>query len=559
MRVVAVLFVAAALAARGVADAAVINVTSFGAIADDGLDDFPAINSAIQSAHSGDTVFIPAGTFDITQPIEPKSNMTLAGDSRTSTIVRFSGTDRTVLMAIEDATNVSVTHLTLDGNNSTAPSNGLFADYSSAININDIAVRNLGSVTGFSPHAIFFASNVTNSVVQNNLLTNIGTTSNWGAGIRVSSGSSNNQIIGNTIQDTGRGGILCDNGSLNLQIRNNTVTGSGTNGGTGLGIELDSGCNLAVVEDNHLDHWLSVDASNQVAVRRNVITDTTFKYAGLELVSAQDNVFTDNTVAGGAKLGISISGSAAKQYVLWSGNSIGGASTWGMQIQGDTGKASRMYFYKNVFTGTLRNSPDTNFPPQGHGVRINGDSHHLVFDSNNISSNEGDGIQLISASSINNLTFVKNQIKFNGLKAYDGSNTNNLTWYANVVASNGSNTQPSQTGPNNWLRLPESTAELNVGDSLEFSLFPDESTFAHVLWDFGDGPPVTTLSASHTYDLPGSYTVTMLAWDVAGAATFAQTQVDVVDPNNVAPAMPEPATGAAVLAILITTRRKRRI
>ncbi len=552
------ILIAVALVAPCAAGGAVISVTTFGAIADDGLDDFPAINNAIQSAHTGDTIFIPAGTFDITQPIEPRSNMTVAGDSRTSTIVRFSGATRTVMMAIEDATNVNVTHLTLDGNNSTVPSNGLYAADSTNLNIDDIAVQNLGSVTGFSPHAIFFAGDVTNSLVQNTLLTNIGPTSNWGAGIRVSNDSNNNQIINNTIQGTGRGGILCDTDSTNLVIRNNTVTGSGLNGGTGLGIEVNDGCDRAVIEDNHIDHWLSVDASNQVAVRRNVISDTTFKYAGLELVSAKDAVFTDNVVNGGAKLGISISGGAAKQYALFSGNSINGASTWGMQIQGDVGRASKMYFYKNVFTGTLRNSPDTNFPPQGQGVRINGDSDHLVFDSNNISSNEGNGIQLISASTINNLTFAKNQVKFNGLKAYDGSATAGLTWYSNVVASNGSNSQPSQTGPNDWLRLTESTVQLEVGDTLEFSIFPDQTAFAHVLWDFGDGPPITTLSASHAYDAPGSYHVTMLAWNVSGVATFAQTLVQVGDPNDAAPAMPEPSCCVALLAMLTLMHRNRR-
>jgi len=87
----------------------------------------------------------------------------------------------------------------------------------------------------------------------------------WGAGIRLGHGSSRNRVEDNAISNTGRGGILCNDGSTDLVIRNNTVGGSG---GEGLGIELWGGCHRSLVEDNQIDHWLSLDLSDYCAVRR---------------------------------------------------------------------------------------------------------------------------------------------------------------------------------------------------------------------------------------------------------------------------------------------------
>ena len=59
----------------------------------------------------------------------------------------------------------------------------------------------------------------------------------FGGGIRLAWGSVRNQVVGNVIRNTGRGGIFAAQ-SAELVIRNNRVTGSG-GGGPGLGIEID--------------------------------------------------------------------------------------------------------------------------------------------------------------------------------------------------------------------------------------------------------------------------------------------------------------------------------
>ena len=349
----------------------------------------------------------------------------------------------TPLLGLSSVSNVDVGNLAFDGNNSKTPTQGIYATGSTNLDLHDLAVKNLGitSRNEFGPHGIFFDTNVTHSIIQNDTLTNLGTAGNWGAGIRLGQGSSFNQEFSNTISTTGRGGILCDDNSTDLTIKGNTVTGSG---GTGLGIELQDGCDRAVIEDNHIDHWLSIDNSSGLAVRRNVISDTSgvYKYTGLELVDAHDDIFTDNTVNGGQQLGISISGPNPKTRIFWARNTIKSASTWGIQIQGETGLATEQYFYKNSFQLTLANNPNTLYAPEGHGVRFNGDANHIVFDANLIDSNQGEGVQL-QGGDLSAITFKNNTITNNGGAAVENDGVTNLVWTNNTVSGNGDNTQPA--------------------------------------------------------------------------------------------------------------------
>ena len=95
----------------------------------------------------------------------------------------------------------------------------------------------------------------TDSRIENCVIENVAPDDAWGAGIRLSWGSSRNQIIGCKVRNTGRGGIFGNDGSHDLVIRRNTVTGSH---GEKLGIEVWGGCDRCVIEDNRIDHWLSV-------------------------------------------------------------------------------------------------------------------------------------------------------------------------------------------------------------------------------------------------------------------------------------------------------------
>lgn len=523
----------------------ILDVTSFGAVPNDGNDDAAAINNAIQSAAAGDVVYVPGGTFDISTKVNVKSNMALLGGG-SSSVLRYVGSSNNQMLGLANVSNVNVGFLTFDGNNNLRATQGIYATASSNLNLHDLTVKNLSIKTGFAPHGIFFDGAVTNSIIQNSLLTNIGTASAWGAGIRLGNGSSFNQVLNNTIINTGRGGILCDNDSTDLLIKNNTVSGSG---GTGLGIELFSGCDRSVVEDNRIDHWLSVDESHYVAVRRNVISDKSgvHKYAGLELVDASDNVFSDNVIDGGQKLGISISGPAPKQRVMWARNVIKTASTWGVQIQGETGKAIKQYFYKNSFQETIRSGPNTLYAPQGHGVRFNGNVDNIVFDSNEISANQGRGVQ-ISGSGLSSIAFVNNTITGNVEQGVTTSGTvTNLEWSNNTVTGNGSNTQPAGGGDATAAPIRISSITARPGEVVQFSFAPiappPGTSFIEALWDFGEGIPSTQLSPTHAFSAAGSYLVTVVAWDAQGRGAVAELMVDVVP-------LPEPASPLCVVIMV---------
>jgi parallel beta-helix repeat protein len=542
---------ALALAAPKVAFAATsktLDITSYGAIAADGKDDSAAIKAAIGAAVAGDTVRIPAGSFEIGSAVSAKSGVNLTGNGVGSSTLKFIGNTSTSLLNLDGVSNVALSGFTLDGNNSAKASQGIFSQNASKLNLSNLAVQNLGATSGFAPHGIYFSTNVTDSTISNSAFANIGTGSQWGAGIRLGQGSSRNQILANTIANTGRGGILCDNGSTDLVIRNNTITGSGKSGGgtgEGLGIELWSGCDRSIVEDNKLDHWLSVDSSNNLAVRRNVISDNTgaYKWCGIELVDAHDNVFTDNTVDGGAQIGISESGSGAKERIFWGNNTIKASSTWGIQIQGETGKASKQYFYKNTFTTSVKSGPKTLYAPQGHGVRFNGNANHIVFDANTITANQGSAFQVTDVN-VTDLRILNNMITGNGEAAVDGSAPNTL-WTGNTVTGNQTNNSIANSGG----LVP--TATLNqddtalVGESLTFTIqAAGTGAITNVLWDFGEGLPVTTATASHVYTTPGTYRVTAIAWDAAGQAAFKQMTL------NVSNSVPEPR-GMLPAALLI--------
>jgi len=529
-----VLVLAVALTPCRVMGGKIVDVANVGAVAGDGKDDAGAIDAAIRAAGDGDTVQIGAGTWEIASAIQARSHVSIVGVGCNLTTIRFIGKSPSAMLQIKGVSDVVVSKMTLDGDNLVQAAQGIEAENASKLKLSDLRVVNLGAASGFGPHGIYFAANVSESVIANCEMANIGTGSEWGAGIRISHGSSNNNIIGNTIEKTGRGGILADNDSTDLVIRSNRVSGSGQSGGPkthGLGIELWRGCHRSVVEDNRIDHWLSVDSSNQVAVRRNVIFDMTgaHQWAGLELVNAQDDAFTDNTVDRGAKVGISISGDGPKQRVYWGYNTIRRASTWGAQVQGEAGKASRMYFYKNTFTGTARSTPNTLFAPQGHGVRFNGNAQNIVLDSNTIIANQGAGVQL-AGSNLADLVFQRNAITNNSQDAVVGD-VSGAMWIDNALTGNGRNTVLPALVPQ--VKPPTASVRCSgravVGEPISFWLEPAGGVgeIVAVLWDADDGIPATTATIKHVYATPGKYRVTAVGWDTSGRGVMGEMMLDV--------------------------------
>ncbi len=220
---------------------------------------------------------------------------------------------------------MEIAHLTLDGQNNPLVQQGIGGSDSRRLWLHHLTIRNLKAKT-WGPHAILFSGRnptmeggVTDSRITDCRIENIGLEAEYGGGIRLAWGSVRNQVIGNVIRNTGRGGIFGDH-SAELIIRSNRVSGSG---GEGLGIEIWGGCPRSLIEDNVIDHWLSVDGGTQSAVRRNVIgmDDGTLKGYGIEII-ARDVVVTDNLVKRGAMIGLSVSNRPVKNNVYWGYNTV---------------------------------------------------------------------------------------------------------------------------------------------------------------------------------------------------------------------------------------------
>ncbi len=400
-----------------------------------------------------------------------------------------------------------------------------------------MTIKNLVKSQAFGPHGILFTgvnptreAGVTDSVISDCLFENIGVDSAWGAGIRLAWGSSRNQVLRNTIRDTGRGGVLADNGSLDLVIQHNRVSGSG---GEGLGIEVWGGCDRAVIEDNRIDHWLSIGGSDFCAVRCNVISDKSgiFKFAGLEIIGSYC-IVTDNLVDDGQHIGISVSGNVPKDYVFFARNTIRNCTQWGAQLQGEEAGIAYHYFYRCKFLSTSAGRGNPPWPgDEGHGFRINSNTRHLVLERCEFSDNARLGIQLLSGQA-DFLSFVRCLIRGNaGPAISDFRGYGALEWIDCVAEHNASDhLPPSKPLPHAPPTVSfEAPATARVGEPLRLQsdCRAAEGNIAMVLWDFGEGIPITEPNPTHAYSRPGLYRVTLIAWDVSGRAARAQRWVRV--------------------------------
>jgi len=499
--------------------------------------DSAAITAAINHSSPGDTVSLPAGTFTITGPIQPKSQTNVKGAGQDKTIVRFVGDRPAVMLQLSSCQEVEVSDLTLDGAGNPNASQGITAGGARRLNVHHVTIRNLVKSKAFGPHGILFSgtnptrqNGVTDSVIADCRIENIGVGADFGGGIRLSWGSSRNRILRNTIGKTGRGGIFGDNGSTDLEIRGNTVSGSG---GEGLGIEVWGGCDRAVIEDNRIDHWLSFGGCDWGAARRNVIGDTSgeYKFCGIEAVGSY-LVLTDNTIDGGQKIGLSVSADLKKDYVFWARNTVRDCNQWGAQLQGETAGIAYHYFYRCTFSDMPVGKGKVWYPgDEGHGFRTCGNVSRTTFEECEFSGNGRFGLQLIGAK-VDQLTFIRCVIKGNKGPAVVGpGDYSALEWVDCVVAGNGSNALPAGKpfGHAAPVAAFDAPKLVRVGEPATFvhASRAAKGKIAALLWDFGDGLPSIDAQPVHTYHRRGTYRVTLLAWDDAGRAGRAEREVKV--------------------------------
>lgn len=499
-----------------------IPITDFGAVADDDTDDSAAINKAIRNAKPGDTVSIPEGTFILSDEIQLTRGILLKGSGQAETVLRHHGRTPHCLMRLKGANDVEVRNMTLDGGNSPNALQGIVASACNRLHLHHLTIRNFVDTGKFGPHGILFTG-TSHSTISDNTITNVAPSDPWGAGIRVGDRSLGNRVLRNIIHNTGRGGILTNNGSTDAVISENVITESH---GIAFAIEVHSRSVRTVVEDNIVDHGLSIVSPN-CAVRRNLVVDPTGTWGsyGIEGGGGPNGVVTDNIIDYGQKQGISISGGSSEgNYLFWSRNRFLNCSQWGIQFQGtsEDRTISCMYFYRNTFAKAKRGHPSARYPGQdGHAIRFNGYTKHVVFDSNRITDNAGLAIQMTSAKGVNHISFIDNVITNNAMGSYNRYPDTAVIWEGNLVSGNGNNDRVLRTKgftgkpPIASFSCP-TTAQ--VGEPVRFSNSSTApgSAIGHVLWDFDAGVPCTDMNPSYVYQRPGAYRVSLVVWNTDG-------------------------------------------
>jgi len=496
--------------------------------------DSEAVSKAIELASPGDVVRLAPGTYDVHGAIQLRSHVSLVGAGQEKTILRSEERTAASMLDLSGCADVKIRDLTLDGNGSANARQGISASNASGLRIHDVTIRNLAKGEGFGPHGILFAGQnptreggVTDSEVANCRLENIGVGADFGCGIRLSWGSSRNRVLRNVIQNTGRGGIFTDNGSTDIIIQGNMVSGSG---GEGLGIEVWGGGDRSVIEDNHIDHWLSIGGSDYCAARRNTISDRSGRYAfcGIEAIGSY-LIVTDNVVDGGQKIGLSVSGSQPKEYVYWANNLVRDCNQWGAQFQGEQGGIAFHYLYRCIFEDMPIGQGPVWYPgDEGHGFRINGHARSLTFDQCIFQDNGRYGIQFVGEG-IDALVFRNGSILANQGAAVSETNPQtSIEWTDCTVRDNASDALPASTNrkeivPKVSIRGP---SKIRLGESASFSL-QSKKDMAAVLWDFDEGIPVSDRTPAYSFTKSGEHTIAAIAWDSRGNATRAEKRLTV--------------------------------
>ena len=503
----------------------------FGAIPDDDKDDAAAINRALAQAQSGDTVTLAVGTFLLSSHLQLQGGVTLKGAGQEKTRLVFCGEAKHCFIRMSKISKAEVCHLTLDGRCNPKAIQGIVAAECTSLSLHHLTIQNFADTEDFGPHGILL-SQTSDSVISDNTIRNIAPEDPWGAGMRVGDGSLRNVIERNRIDKTGRGGIFTNNGAADAVIRENVITGSG---GIGFAIEVHSGSDRTLVEDNVVDHGLSIVSGN-CAVRRNIVTaaDGTWKAYGIEGGGGPDGVVTGNIIHYGQIEGISLSGAAP--HMFWARNQFVCCTMWGMQIQGpsESNKIHSLYFYDNTFSRTFKGHPSAVYKgADGHAIRINNHASHLVFDANRIVDNAGQGFQILGHD-VNHLTFVNNVIANNRSASILGYPGDTVVWENNRVAGNGTNAVLKTQGAVGGLPVASFSAPSRVraGEPVVFqNTSTDAEAISHVLWDFDDGVPSAERNPTYTYRKPGAYRVNLLVWNKQDNAAMAAERTIWVDGN----------------------------
>ncbi len=530
----------------------VLNVDSFGAVANDGKPDDRAISAAMRKAAKGDIIQFAVGTYHVRDAIHVKNGVTLAGDVMDKTIVRALPktmlSQRQSIVNMDDTGGVTVRDLTLDGGNLPDLPFGVLGGYGGGGNrLLNVRIVNIAAqdADGTGPVGVLFTDQPGN-VIRGGYFNNLRGKDGEGAAIGLYGGPY--VIDGNHIANVGRNGIyaLRCSGS----IVNNVVESSGTGakpGNTGLSIELhpgdgEGGCKDVVVSGNKVDSWISVVSAMRAAIRNNVIGHTRKdeRYVGIE-TSGQNIIVSGNRIGRGVHSGIAIERPSFNIAVF--DNDVDATDTVGMAFIGARTDDPKGWLVENVLVANNRFANINARPPNdetstaaGTGLEINRGAVRITVMGNRFENNDASAIALFDEKGDkgpDQLFFTNNRFSGNKKGAfktygYSGMKHRRLVWKDDEGAPD--NPLPG-VQPMRWVKLQpqiiSNRSHISVGQVVRFSLKALPGDTSDVLWDFGEGRPVPGKTARRKFAKPGQYRIRAVVWLKSGQAVLVENTVSV--------------------------------
>ncbi len=215
------------------AQGAVFNVADYGATGNDSTDDFTAITNAVNASASGDTIYFPAGTYNVSQPLTIASNRTYFGQP--GAILNMTGTSALVAGTNNPGTNVTMIGVTFQ-------TGGLW--FNNTPKSSNIILRNCTFQNIAVSQGALYINGASNFTIQGCAFNNIANT-----------GITPYNVAGFTITDNTFNKVS-EGMHLNGTCTNTTVARN-----TGvlihrMPIEIQgSGYQNLLVEDNHFSNW----------------------------------------------------------------------------------------------------------------------------------------------------------------------------------------------------------------------------------------------------------------------------------------------------------------
>jgi hypothetical protein len=525
-----------------------VDVTTYGAIANDGLDDLPAINLALSNTVSGDSLYFPAGTFDLAGKLYINDNISLNGAGQILTTLKYMNSGATGLdfIVFENVEDVTISHFAIDNNNSAeiTTSFGVYSTTGGGNHISNITVKNIQVEDG---KGVLLIQNpgLPVTTLRNCHFTSI--RGHFSTGILMYHGKFD--IKHNTLNNIGGNGIVGINFSGKVADNAIHTTGNDFINGNASGfmsIELhpdntNPGPYDLIIENNEMDSWMSVVGGHDIAIRNNQLIGDGWIELGFVKGIISGNTVNNATAANPDRAISGISLQTPCKNLLISDNTILNTRMSGIGVNGHAGTwpsdhIEKIYFKSNRIENTQNefNFGGTN---PGTAFSIIAYAYKLDFDQNLIKNNKAEGFSLVRYENANYLpdefSFINNTIEDNvGVAFLDGNTTyggENVFSSTNIVSGNGTDNSFSNKGflANQKPDITLGTPTLSNGVYSFPYEFTDDGTLTEILWDFGEGLANMNFSPTHVFSNQQTYKISVVAWDNEGRATFDSVILDL--------------------------------